>query len=424
MTSRVPFASSMKRQGVAVLSALALGLGLVSAPLPAHAAGTLTVSTPQSGVAENGATTVTVSGSGYQSIQGGFGGIYVLFGWVSDPNGGSWKPSNGGATGETYRYAYDDETNPQGYQSLVAFPGSATGYAANGGQIGADGTWSTTLIIPGAKFTSYDRNGNPTEVDCMQVQCGVFTIGAHGVVNANNETFTPVSFVAGATAEEAAPTEAATQDAAAPAPAQSAAGNGASAATASRPATAVPAAPAAYPESISLSWSSLLWIIASILAGVTLLIVAAGWGGYLAVKAIILGVHPASLERECARRQLKADRIRIAAEKRRAAYLAKHGLSDDESSAPAPRASALGRMDGEGRAQETQVMPALPGNIRSFYEAEGASPASAAESVGEGTSPEDAPLEDATQTIPAVRENGSAEERRETDPINGQEDSR
>ena len=48
--------------------------------------------------------------------------------------------------------------------------------------------------MPGATFTSLDRDGKATEVDCREVRCGVITIGAHGVKNANNETFTPIAF--------------------------------------------------------------------------------------------------------------------------------------------------------------------------------------------------------------------------------------
>jgi hypothetical protein len=44
-----------------------------------------------------------------------------------------------------YRYVYDDETNPTGYQLFVTFPGSSTAYAANGGEIAANGTWSGTI---------------------------------------------------------------------------------------------------------------------------------------------------------------------------------------------------------------------------------------------------------------------------------------
>jgi hypothetical protein len=130
-------------------------------------------------------------------VQGGLGGIYVMFGWVDDPAGGSWKPSNGGVTGTDYRYVPDSETaENQGFQKFVAFPGSETAYAANGGQIAADGTWSTEITVPGARFQALDRDGVPSEVDCTQVRCGIITIGAHGVRNANNETFTPVTFAA------------------------------------------------------------------------------------------------------------------------------------------------------------------------------------------------------------------------------------
>jgi hypothetical protein len=136
-------------------------------------------------------TELQLNGSGFQSIVNGFGGVYVLFGWV---DGGGWQPSQGGSTGADYRYVPDDESNPVGYASFVSFPGSSTEYAANGGILAEDGTFSATLRVPGATFTSLDRSGAASEVDCTVVQCGIITIGAHGVPNANNETFTPISF--------------------------------------------------------------------------------------------------------------------------------------------------------------------------------------------------------------------------------------
>jgi len=145
-----------------------------------------------SGVADSTyLTEVTVSGSGFQSVQNGFGGIYVLFGWA---NPSTWKPSAGGRTGSDYRYVYDDETNPVGYQLFVSFPGSSTGYANNGGYLKANGTFSATMKIPGPVFEAYNRSGAVTSVDCVKTQCGIMTIGAHGIVNAKNETFTPLSF--------------------------------------------------------------------------------------------------------------------------------------------------------------------------------------------------------------------------------------
>lgn len=181
--------------------ALALGSLVVLAPT-AQAAAQVSVSgvDGQAQASAQGPTTLQVSGHGFQSVPRGYGGLYVLFGWVSDPSGGSWQPSRGGVTGTDYRYVPDtqDAANA-GHFRFVAFPGSDTEAEANGGTIAADGTWSTTLAVPGPRFSTTDRDGTPVEVDCTQVQCGVITIGAHGVANASNETFTPVSFAGAST---------------------------------------------------------------------------------------------------------------------------------------------------------------------------------------------------------------------------------
>lgn len=171
------------------------GVAAAGPAAPAHAAASVEVHVDGSpelkGVADpTYLTKLRVTGSGFQSIKNGFGGIYVMFGWVDD----GWRPSQGGVTGTDYRYVPDDEDKPTGYISFVAFPGSSTSYAANGGEVDAAGTWSAVLDVPGATFTSLDRDGKPGEVDCRVVQCGVITIGAHGVKNANNETFTPITF--------------------------------------------------------------------------------------------------------------------------------------------------------------------------------------------------------------------------------------
>ena len=192
------------RRLAAVLATLAVAVGAFAAPLsslapaePARAAGASVsisvVGRPDlAGVADPAyLTELQLTGSGFQSIVNGFGGVYVLFGWV---DGAGWQPSQGGSTGTDYRYVPDDESNPVGYASFVSFPGSSTEYAANGGTLASDGTFSATLQVPGATFTSLDRTGAASQVDCTQVQCGIITIGAHGVPNANNETFTPISF--------------------------------------------------------------------------------------------------------------------------------------------------------------------------------------------------------------------------------------
>jgi hypothetical protein len=181
----------------AALAALAVVGAVAIAPAtPAYAAANVTVTvegdSTKVGVADpTYVTELRVTGSGFQSIKNGFGGIYVMFGWV---DGDGWQPSKGGVTGVDYRYVPDDESAPTGYINFVTFPGSSTAYAANGGEIAADGTWSAVMTVPGATFQSLDRDGNPSEVNCLQVQCGIITIGAHGVKNPSNESFTPVRF--------------------------------------------------------------------------------------------------------------------------------------------------------------------------------------------------------------------------------------
>ncbi|MRJ75020.1 hypothetical protein GEV29_00560 [Aeromicrobium sp. SMF47] len=135
-------------------------------------------------------TKITVTGSGFQSIRNAHGGVYVAFGTVS----GTWRPSQGGVTGKNYRYVPDSETRSnQGFLRYVAYPGSDTAASANGGTLKGGG-FSTTLTIPGPVFKTYDRDNKITTVDCRKVRCGVITFGAHGIKNANNETFTPVTF--------------------------------------------------------------------------------------------------------------------------------------------------------------------------------------------------------------------------------------
>ncbi len=230
MTIRARLATARRggvRVGRRLVAALAVtvvaagGVAVAGPAAPAYAAAAVRVhvegSPELTAVADpTYLTELRLNGSGFQSVKNGFGGIYVMFGWVDS----GWRPSQGGSTGSDYRYVPDDESNPTGYVSFVTFPGSSTSYAANGGELADDGSWSAVLSVPGATFTSLDRDGNPTEVDCLQVQCGIITIGAHGVKNANNETFTPITFrdlyedetdAAESGAETAAPTPAPTK---------------------------------------------------------------------------------------------------------------------------------------------------------------------------------------------------------------------
>ncbi|WP_158609434.1 hypothetical protein [Cellulomonas triticagri] len=177
------------------------------------AAATLTVAAPAlaaplvdvtgaEGLAADAPTTVQLHGTGFQSVTGGFGGIYVLFGWIDPAAGDAWRPSAGGVSGTQYRYAVDVQGQENaGYQRFVAFPGSTTAVEANGGEVAADGSWTADLVVPGSTLTALDAAGGTVEVDCLQVTCGVITFGAHGVTNANNESFTPVTFATAAAAE-------------------------------------------------------------------------------------------------------------------------------------------------------------------------------------------------------------------------------
>lgn len=208
-----PTPSSVARRGrstpriVARIVGLALAAAAIGVAVPstdAVAGGRVTAVSDlgPSRASATGPTTFSVSGSGFQSIPGGFGGIYVLFGWVDDPSGG-WAPSRGGATGDTFAYVPDSEDRDnQGYQRFVAFPGSQTSASANGGEIAADGSWSTTLVVPGPTFEAQDRSGAPMGIDCTRVTCGIITVGAHGVANATNETFTAIEFASGTGAND------------------------------------------------------------------------------------------------------------------------------------------------------------------------------------------------------------------------------
>jgi len=204
------------RAAVAVAS-LAL-LGGMAVPMASAAGGVTVANAEGTAVADpDYATTFTVRGSGFQSIRNGFGGVYVLFGWVDDPTGASWKPSSGGVVGTDFRYVPDSESQDnQGFQRFVSFPGSDTEAAAHT-VMADDGSWTIEMVVPGAVFESRDRSGNVSSVDCRDVTCGIITIGAHGVKNANNETFTPISFAAATGGSGAGTT---TPDAAAPTDAQ------------------------------------------------------------------------------------------------------------------------------------------------------------------------------------------------------------
>lgn len=188
-----------------ILTALAGPLLVASLAAPAQAAAEVSVS---GSVSTSSASVLRLGGHGFQSIRNGHGGIYVLFGTVRP----GWRPSAGGAVGRDFFYVPDSESKDnRGFQRYVAFPGSDTAGSANGGSMSGSGSWATSIRVPGPVFRAFDRAGGVRTIDCRTVTCGVITIGAHGVTNARNETFTPVSLDSGSAASTttASPTEAA-----------------------------------------------------------------------------------------------------------------------------------------------------------------------------------------------------------------------
>jgi len=184
---------ALRRTPLALLALLGALAWVGGGPAtPAHAEARVTVVNERG---ENAAdltysTEVTVSGSGFQAVQGAFGGIYVVFGTV----GPGWRPSSGGTSGVDLRYVPDSQSQSNaGFQRYVAFPGSSTAGEAHATMSGT-GSWSVTLTVPGPTFQTVGAGGATETVDCTRVTCGVITFGAHGVTNANNETFTPVAF--------------------------------------------------------------------------------------------------------------------------------------------------------------------------------------------------------------------------------------
>lgn len=200
----------MKRVLVALTVVAALGL-------PASAgqgSGNPRLAIDQNNISPTGVTEVTVRGYDYlvpphapgTSV---FGGVYVIFGWVSNP--ASFGPSqrtssnNHGTFGESYLYPGTGgdanlRDDGSGLVRLVSFTDGGDSGVATEYHMDDEGNWVTKVKIFGSTFSAFDpRTGTTHEVDCTQVQCGVFTIGAHGKPSATNEKFTPLDFRAPAT---------------------------------------------------------------------------------------------------------------------------------------------------------------------------------------------------------------------------------
>lgn len=201
---------------VAALLTLALGAvapsGVAAAPAQTQCGNTAanpSISVDRSTVDVGETAVVTVTGRSYllpPHVCGTdvFGGIYLFFGWVQP--GGQWGPSNKSSTstqglfGTTYSYPGEGggaETRDDGTGTvrLVSFtPGGESGKSTPFHMDG-QGNWRADLTVRGSTYSFKDlRTGASQSVDCTVVQCGVFTIGAHGKASRTNERFVPINF--------------------------------------------------------------------------------------------------------------------------------------------------------------------------------------------------------------------------------------
>ncbi|UDY35922.1 hypothetical protein [Dermatobacter hominis] len=197
-----------------LLGALAIG-GAAGAPVAAaqttcgntDATPTLTV-TPGS-LSASATSTVTVTATDYlvpphACGSNVFGGIYVFFGWVAP--GGQWGPSwrsstsAAGQYGVSYSYpgeggGGDTRDDGSGVVRLVSFTNGGMSGTETPFHMDAAGNWSTTINVRGALYSWKDiSTGATNTVDCRAVQCGIFSIGAHGKASRTNEVFTPITF--------------------------------------------------------------------------------------------------------------------------------------------------------------------------------------------------------------------------------------
>lgn len=168
----------------------------------------LTVDRPTVGVQET--AVVTVTGRSYllpPHVCGTdvFGGIYLFFGWVQP--GDQWGPSAKSSTstqglfGTTYSYPGEgggEQTRDDGTGTirLISFTAGGESGTSTPFHMDGQGNWQSNLTVRGATYSYTDlRTGASNSVDCRVVQCGVFTIGAHGKASRTNERFTPINFV-------------------------------------------------------------------------------------------------------------------------------------------------------------------------------------------------------------------------------------
>ncbi|GAB2854146.1 hypothetical protein GCM10022221_62180 [Actinocorallia aurea] len=127
---------------------------------------------PSSGLSATGASSVSISGSGFDAKANNAFGVYVVFG----P-----KPAD-----------YHLDANLFGAAKWVHVGGAGGG--AGQAEMTASGGFDVTLSVR-ARYT----DGNGKKVDCTVTRCYVLTFAAHGVPDRSQDTSTPVSFEGGST---------------------------------------------------------------------------------------------------------------------------------------------------------------------------------------------------------------------------------
>ncbi len=214
----------LRRAVAGIAVAMLLATALSAAVAPSAGAAPTAARQPQCGVntsvaptltpsrttiGENETATVTVTASNFlvpPHVCGTnvFGGVYLFFGWVKP--GGQWGPSWRSSTsatglfGQTYSYPGEGggaETRDDGTGTvrLISFTQGGESGDSTPFHMDGSGNWSADLIVRGSKYSFVDVvTGQSASVDCMVVQCGVFTIGAHGKASRTNEQFFPINF--------------------------------------------------------------------------------------------------------------------------------------------------------------------------------------------------------------------------------------
>lgn len=161
----------------------------LAAPAPTAPAVTASVAE----VPGEGATTVTVTGTGFDPaaatgtrppLAGRPSGVYVAFGFFAP----QWRPSEGAAGG----------ARPNSDVRWAVLAQDLPAIAASGGgiELSADGSFTAELTVDRAAADAAAAAAGLTSG-----AYGIYTYAGSGAVNASYETFTPIAFTQGSTQE-------------------------------------------------------------------------------------------------------------------------------------------------------------------------------------------------------------------------------